>query len=42
LFIADFSNNRVFRVDAKTQIITTVAGNGLPHRLEVYLWPLLC
>lgn len=29
LFIADFNNNRVRRVDAVTGIITTVAGNGL-------------
>ncbi len=28
LFIADTTNNRVRRVDAKTHIITTVAGNG--------------
>jgi trimeric autotransporter adhesin len=35
LFIADFVNNRVFRVDAKTKTITTVAGNGLPHRFDL-------
>jgi sugar lactone lactonase YvrE len=35
LFIAEFVNNRVRRVDAKTGIITTIAGNGLPHRLDV-------
>src|SRR5437016_4233663 len=29
LFIADSGNNRVRRVDAATQIITTVAGNGV-------------
>jgi hypothetical protein len=29
LFIADFGNARVRRVDAKTGIITTVAGNGV-------------
>lgn len=34
LFIADYVNNRIFRVDAKTQRITVVAGNGLPHRLD--------
>jgi sugar lactone lactonase YvrE len=28
LFIADFFNNRVRRVDARTRMITTVAGNG--------------
>jgi len=32
LFIAEFVSNRIRRVDAKTGIITTVAGNGLPHR----------
>jgi len=32
LFIAEFGNNRVRRVDAKTGRITTVAGNGLPYR----------
>lgn len=35
IFISDFGNNRIRRVDAKTGIITTIAGNGLPHRIEV-------
>lgn len=35
LFISEFVNNRIRRVDAKTKIITTVAGNGLPHRIDV-------
>jgi sugar lactone lactonase YvrE len=30
LFIADTNNNRIRRVDAKTGVITTVAGNGGP------------
>ena len=30
LFIADSGNNRIRRVDARTNIITTVAGNGAP------------
>lgn len=34
LFISEYVNNRIRRVDAKTKIITTVAGNGLPHRVE--------
>jgi trimeric autotransporter adhesin len=34
IFISDFGNNRIRRVDAKTKIITTVAGNGLPHRID--------
>lgn len=32
LFIAEYENNRIRRVDSKTGIITTVGGNGLPHR----------
>lgn len=32
LFIAEYGSNRVRRIDAGTGIITTVAGNGLPHR----------
>jgi len=35
LFVADFVNNRIRRVDAKTKVITTIAGNGLPHRFDV-------
>ena len=31
---ADFVNNRIFRANAKTKRITTIAGNGLPHRLD--------
>ena len=34
LFISEFVNNRIRRVDAKTKLITTVAGNGLPHRID--------
>ncbi|HWQ03647.1 MAG TPA: YCF48-related protein [Candidatus Nitrosotenuis sp.] len=37
LYIADFVSNRIRRVDAKTKIITTVAGNGRPHRIEVIM-----
>jgi sugar lactone lactonase YvrE len=37
LYIAEFVNNRVRRVDAKTGIITTVAGNGLPHRIDILM-----
>jgi streptogramin lyase len=35
LFISEYVNNRIRRVDAKAKIITTVAGNGLPHRIDV-------
>ena len=35
LYIAEFVNNRIRRVDAVTHTITTVAGNGLPHRMDV-------
>jgi DNA-binding beta-propeller fold protein YncE len=37
LYIAEFVNNRVRRIDAKTGIITTIAGNGLPKRIDVQL-----
>jgi hypothetical protein len=36
LFIADSNNNRIRRVDARTGIITTVAGSGPPNGLEHY------
>lgn len=35
LFISEFVNNRIRRVDAKTGTITTAAGNGLPHRFDL-------
>jgi len=34
VFIAEYVNNRLRRVDAKTKVITSVAGNGLPHRID--------
>lgn len=37
LFIAEFTGNRIRRVDAKTGVITTVAGNGLPHRRDIQM-----
>ena len=37
LYIAEFVNNRIRRVDAKTGVITTIAGNGLPHRVDVMM-----
>jgi sugar lactone lactonase YvrE len=37
LYIAEYVNNRVRRVDAKTGIISTVAGNGLPERVDVLM-----
>jgi DNA-binding beta-propeller fold protein YncE len=35
LYIAEFGNHRVRRVDARTGVIQTVAGNGLPHHVHV-------
>jgi trimeric autotransporter adhesin len=35
LYISEFVNNRIRRVDAKTKVITTIGGNGLPHRIDV-------
>jgi DNA-binding beta-propeller fold protein YncE len=37
LYISEFVNNRIRKVDAKTHTITTIAGNGLPHRVDVML-----
>jgi DNA-binding beta-propeller fold protein YncE len=37
LYIPEFVNNRVRYVDALTGIIRTIAGNGLPHRIDVIL-----
>jgi sugar lactone lactonase YvrE len=34
LFIAEYDNKRIRRIDAKTRIITTVAGNGLPNTIR--------
>jgi hypothetical protein len=36
LFIADTNNNRIRRVDAKTRLITTVAGSGAVNGWEGY------
>lgn len=35
LYIAEYVGNRIRRVDAVTHVITTVAGNGKPHRIEI-------
>ena len=32
VFLAEYTNNRVRRIDAKSGLIMTIAGNGLPHR----------
>jgi sugar lactone lactonase YvrE len=37
LYIADYVNNRIRRVDAQTHTITTVAGNGKPVRVDVIM-----
>lgn len=37
LYIAEYVNNRVRRVDARTGVITTIAGNGLPHRVDIQM-----
>jgi DNA-binding beta-propeller fold protein YncE len=36
VFIAEYVNNRIRRVDSKTGIVTTVAGNGLPLRVDLH------
>lgn len=37
LYIAEFMNNRIRRVNIHTGVIQTVAGNGLPHNPRVSL-----
>lgn len=37
LYISEFVNNRIRRVDAKSKVITTIAGNGLPHRMDTMM-----
>ena len=37
LYISEFVNNRIRRVDAVTHVITTVAGNGEPRRVDVIM-----
>lgn len=37
LYIADYVNHRIRRVDARTKIIQTVAGNGFPHHVHVLM-----
>jgi sugar lactone lactonase YvrE len=32
IYVSDYTGNRVRRIDAKTGIIRTIAGNGLPKR----------
>lgn len=35
VYVSDFVTNRVRRIDARTGLISTVAGNGHPHRIDV-------
>jgi len=37
LYIADYSHNRIRRIDAGTHRITTFAGNGFPHRADLQM-----
>jgi len=37
VFVSEYINNRIRRVDAKTGIIITVVGNGLPHRIDIQM-----
>jgi len=37
LYISEYVNNRIRRVDPMTHIITTVAGNGTPKRIDVVM-----
>ena len=37
LYIAEYVNNRIRKVDGKTHRISTIAGYGLPHRIDIEL-----
>jgi sugar lactone lactonase YvrE len=37
LYIADYSHNRIRRVDSRSRRITTFAGNGLPPRVDAMM-----
>jgi photosystem II stability/assembly factor-like uncharacterized protein/sugar lactone lactonase YvrE len=37
LYISEYVNNRIRRVDAVTHVITTVAGDGKPKRIDVVM-----
>ena len=37
LYLSEYVNNRIRHVDAKSKLITTIAGNGLPHRMEIMM-----
>ncbi len=37
LYISEFVNNRIRRVDAATHVITTVAGDGKPERVDIQM-----
>jgi sugar lactone lactonase YvrE len=37
LYISDYAHNRIRRIDATTHVITTVAGNGYPNRVDIEL-----
>jgi DNA-binding beta-propeller fold protein YncE len=37
LYIADYTHNRIRRIDSESHRITTLAGNGLPRRFDVQL-----
>ena len=32
VFLAEYVNNRIRRIDAKSGVITSIGGNGLPQR----------
>jgi hypothetical protein len=36
-YLSEYVNNRIRHVDAKCKLITTIAGNGLPHRMEIMM-----
>ena len=37
LYVSEYGSNVVLKIDAKTGAVKTVAGNGLPDRVDIVL-----
>jgi NHL repeat len=35
LYLSEFGNHRIRRVNAKSKVITTIGGNGLPYGVDI-------
>jgi hypothetical protein len=37
LYFSEYVNTRIRHVEAKSKLISTIAGDGLPHRMEIMM-----